>query len=84
MSLTRLIFEKVGDIKSTYPYICVYDEHDRLNPFMEIGVTDDKQLQYTIYANARNIVLSSEDWNLIQSKALEFLPKALADEEYNA
>jgi hypothetical protein len=81
MNLTKLIFEKVGDIRFTYPYICVYDESDRVNPFMEIGITDDKQLQYTLYANARNVVLSIEDWMLIQDKALEFLPKALADEE---
>jgi len=81
MSLTKLVFEKVGDINTTYPYLCVYDEHDRINPFMEIGVTDDKQLQYTIYANTRNIVLSVEDFWLIQDRALNFLPKALSDEE---
>ncbi|MCL2459658.1 MAG: hypothetical protein FWF12_12465 [Betaproteobacteria bacterium] len=80
MSSAKLVFEKVGDINATYPYLCVYDEHDRLNPFMEIGVTDDKQLQYTIYACTRNVVLNVEDWGLIQDKALEFLPKALADE----
>jgi hypothetical protein len=81
MSSTKLIFEKVGDINAAYPYLCVYDEHDRLNPFMEISVTDDKQLQYTLYAGTRNIILSLEDWSLIQNKALEFLPKVLADEE---
>ena len=80
MSSTKLIFEKVGDINATYPYLCVYDEHDRLNPFMEISITDDKQLQYTLYANTRNIALGVEDWSLIQDKALKFLPKALANE----
>ena len=81
MSLTNLVFEKVGDINATYPYLCIYDEHDRLNPFMEIAITDDKQLQYTIYACTRNVVLTAEDWQSIQEKALEFFPKALADEE---
>ena len=81
MSSARLIFEKVGDVNAVYPYLCVYDEHDRLNPFMEIGVADNKRLQYTIYASVRNVVLSFEDWDLIQDKALEFLPKALADGE---
>ena len=81
MNLAKLIFEKVGDIEAAYPYLCVYDEHDHVNPFMEIGITDDKQLQYTLYVNTRNIVLSVEDWRLIQDKALEFWPKALADEE---
>jgi hypothetical protein len=81
MSSTKLVFEKVGDINTTYPYLCVYDEYDRLNPFMEISVTDDKQLQYTLYASARNIVLSIGDWMFIQERALKFLPKVLADEE---
>lgn len=81
MKSTGLIFEKVGDIRFTYPYICIYDENDRINPFMDIGITDDKKLQCTLYAGTRNIVLSIEDWGLIQDKALEFFPKALADEE---
>jgi hypothetical protein len=80
MSLTKLVFEKVGDINTTYPYLCVYDEHDRLNPFMDIGISDDKKLQFSIYVNTRNIVLSIVDWSLIREKALEFLPKVLADE----
>lgn len=78
---STLVFEKVGDIGATYPYLCVYDELDKINPFMEIAVTDGKQLQYTIYACARNIPLSVEDWSLIQETALNFLPKALADED---
>jgi hypothetical protein len=80
MSLTKLVFEKVGDINTTYPYLYVYDEYDRLNPFMGISITDDKQLQCTLFSSSRNIVLSIEDWSLIHEKALEFLPKVLADE----
>lgn len=81
MSSTKLVFEKVGDVNATYPYLCVYDEYDRLNPFMEIGIADDRRLRYTLYASTRNIALCVEDWSLIQEKALKFLPKVLADEE---
>ncbi|QTD45630.1 hypothetical protein [Ottowia testudinis] len=81
MTKQNLIFEKVGDINSTYPYLCVYDLEDQANPFMEIGVTDEKRLQYTIYAGDRNIILTIEDWDVIQRRAQEFLPKALADED---
>lgn len=77
MKKSTLVFEMVGDINSTYPYLCVYDEEDRINPFMEIGVTDEKQLQYTIYACARNICLTADDWGFIQEKGREFFPKAL-------
>jgi len=81
MSLAKLVFEKVGDVNTTYPYLYVYDECDHLNPFMGISITDDKQLQCTLFSGVRNVVLSIEDWSLIQDKALEFLPRVLADEE---
>jgi hypothetical protein len=83
MSSTKLVFEKVGDINTAYPYLYVYDECDHLNPFMGISITDDKQLQYTLFSGTRNTVLSLEDWSLIQDKSLEFLLRALADEESN-
>lgn len=82
MKETKLIFEKVGDVNATYPYLCIYDENDRVNPFMEIAVTDNKELQYTIYAGIRNVFLTADDWNIIQKKALEFLSKVLTDESF--
>ena len=82
MNELNLIFEKVGDVNSNYPYLCVYDNEDRINPFMEIAVTDEKQLQYTIYASTRNISLTAEDWSYIQQKARAFLPNALADGDF--
>lgn len=74
-----LVFEKVGDINSTYPYLCVYDREDRINPFMEIGVTDERELQYTIYAGGRNVILAAEDWSSIQQRAQVFYSKVLSD-----
>ncbi|CAI1728612.1 hypothetical protein [Serratia fonticola] len=81
MKESDLVFEKVGDINATYPYLCVYDKEDSINPFMEIAVTDDQQLQYTIYAGNRNIVLNAWDWECVQRKAQEFMPRAIANEE---
>ena len=48
---------------------------------MEIGITDDNIIIYTIYANKNNIELSSEDWMMIKNHAEKFLPEAIADEE---
>lgn len=48
---------------------------------MEIGITDDKIIKYTIYASNNNIELSSEDWKMIKNHAEKFLPEAIADEE---
>jgi hypothetical protein len=79
--MSQLIFEKVADINSTYPYLCVYVNDDRKNPFMEISVNDNKELQFTIYAFPKNVSLSSSQWEDIQRRANAFLPKALADED---
>lgn len=75
-----LVFEKVGDINSFYPYICVYINGE-VNPFMEIGVTEKKQLAFTFYSNGRDVALSLEQWDEIARRGREFLPKAIADEE---
>lgn len=75
-----LIFEKVGDINSLYPYICVYMEGES-NPFMEIGVTEEKQLAFTFYVNDKNVALSAEQWDEIARRGREFLPRAIADED---
>ena len=81
MKNSDLIFEKVGDISYKYSQLCVYRGSDAINAFMEIGVTDDKIIKYTIYANNNNIELSSEDWIMIKNHAEKFLPEAIADEE---
>lgn len=75
-----LIFERVGDINSIYPYICVYMEGGR-HPFMEIGVTEAKQLAFTFYASDENVALTVEQWDEIVKRGREFLPRAIADEE---
>ena len=74
-----MVFEKVGDINSLYPYLCIYQDGTKDNPFMEIGISQDKLLQYTIYANDAEVKLSAADWMLIQTKAMDFLSKELAN-----
>lgn len=81
MNELNVVFEKVGDVNSVYPYLCVYSKEDQVNPFMEIAVTEEGQLQYTIYAGSKNIVLTLQDWTCIQERACEFLPRVLADED---
>jgi hypothetical protein len=80
MNDCNLIFEKVGDINSLYPYICVYMIGEK-NPFMEISVTDEKKLALTFYANEKDVSLSAEQWDEVARRGRDFLPKALADED---
>jgi hypothetical protein len=79
-SMETLIFEKVGDVNSRYPYICIYAP-GQSNPFMEIGVSDRKEIQFTVYPTALSIVLGFGHWEEILKRAREFLPRALADED---
>ena len=76
----NMVFEKVGDINSLYPYLCIYENDTKDNPFMEAGISQDKLLQYTIYANDADVKLSAADWMLIQTKAMDFLSKELAND----
>lgn len=75
-----LIFEKVGDINSTYPYLCVYLE-GKSNPFMEVGVKEDKTLAFTLYKNDESVSLSVDQWDEIVRRGRKFLPRAISDEE---
>ena len=81
MNEINILFETVGDINSTYPYLCIYDKKDQINPFMEIAITNDKQLQYIIYAGTRDITLTTENWDYIWKKAQEFFVWTLANVE---
>ena len=74
-----MVFEKVGDMNSIQPYLCIYQDDTKDNPFMEAGISQDKLLQYTIYANDADVKLSAADWMLIQTKAMDFLSKELAN-----
>ena len=76
----EMIFEKVTDVASTYSYLCVYLK-GIINPFMEIGVNESRELEFTIYQNDRSIVLGPAQWEEIFLKARTFLPLALAEED---
>jgi len=78
--MENLIFEKVGDVASTYPYYCIY-RGGQSEPFMEFGVTDNKELEFTFYRSEKNVPLNLSEWDEIRTRAIAFLPRAIADEE---
>lgn len=78
--MKKLVFEKVGDIHSEYPYLCVYFSGER-EPFMEISVTEERGIGFVIYANKSNVSLSVEDVKSILDRAIVFLPQALENED---
>ncbi|MEN3931776.1 hypothetical protein WJT86_11995 [Microvirga sp. W0021] len=78
--MSNLVFEKVGDINSKYAYVCVYSENKN-DPFMEIAVSDSKEIVFTLYQNSFPVSLTIQQWNEIYNFSLDFLPKALKNAE---
>ena len=78
--MKALRYEKVGDISATYSFLEVYFENEN-EPFMEIGITDDKELCFKTYPAKSSIELTVENWMDILKIAKAFLPEALKDEE---
>ncbi|MFV0248843.1 MAG: hypothetical protein ACK5H1_07780 [Tenacibaculum sp.] len=78
--MKALRYEKVGDISSKYSFLEVYfDNRDEL--FMEIGITDNKELCFKIYPAKSSIELTVENWADILKTAKAFLLEAIKDEE---
>ena len=80
MATNRIRIEKVGDVNFVYPYLEVFF-YDNSNPFLEIGISDEKQLMFKFYASEGDTSLTVNEWEEILYEAKEFLPKALKDEE---
>lgn len=80
--MSNLIFEKVIDISCKYAYLCVYDKFNKHNPFMEIAITDDGEIEFNFYSYDRNITLTMNDLDQIQKKALDLLYFELENEKY--
>lgn len=73
--MSDLIFEKVGDINSAYPYLCVYQE-GAAEPFMEISVTDKMEIAFTLYRVDGSVSIGLDQWVEISQRARVFLPIA--------
>ncbi len=78
--MKALRYEKVGDITTKYSYLQIFFE-DENEAFMEIGVTDNKELSFKTYSTRSSIELTIENWEDILKVAKAFLPEALKDEE---
>lgn len=78
--MCKLVFEKVGDINCTYPYLCVYFSGMR-EPFMEIAVTEARELAFSFYQHGNNLVLTIQQMQEVLERARSFLPQALENED---
>jgi hypothetical protein len=78
--MKNIRIEEVGDINFDFPYLEVFFQNGT-NPFLEIGITEQKELSFKYYASSFDITLELEDQEYILSTAKEFLPRALKNED---
>jgi len=85
--MKNIRIEEVGDINSDYPYLEVFLK-ENMSPFLEVSISDDKELFLKFYASSIDVQIDVEEWEYILSTAKDFLPKALKNEDdffnYNA
>lgn len=79
--MNNLKIEIVASIDFKYPYMEVFLKGNK-NPFLDIGITDDKQLSFKFYASKEDIDLKLEELQYLLNEATIFLPKAIANEEF--
>lgn len=71
--------EKVGDINFVFPYLEVFSKNSK-NPFLEIGISNDRKLNFKFYASKDDVILTVEEFEYLLFEAKDFLEKALNDE----
>lgn len=77
--MSELKFQFFSDVNTRYGTIEIFSnsgEH-----FMDIRITDDKDLNFTIYPQQENVILTTTDWERILNEAKDFLPRAIQNEE---
>lgn len=78
--MINIRIEEVGDINFEHPYLEVFlNENNK--PFLEIGVSEEKQLNFKFYPSKTDVLMNVEEWGHILSVAKIFLSRALKNEE---
>lgn len=78
--MKNIRIEEVGDINADYPYLEVFLKNGT-SPFLEVAISDDKELSFKFYASKTDVQIEIEDWEFLLLTAKEFLPRALKNED---
>ncbi|KAB0508545.1 MULTISPECIES: hypothetical protein [Pseudomonas] len=79
--MKQLEFEKVGDINSFFPYLCVCFKGEN-EPFMDVGISEKGVIEFTFYPSKKNVVLSISQWEELSARAQVFLIAELRNKEF--
>ena len=77
----QLEFEKVGDINSDFPYLCVYFKGEN-DPFMEIGISREQAIEFIFYPGQKKVALSLSHWEEVAERARVFLKAEIANQAF--
>jgi hypothetical protein len=78
--MKNIRIELVSDVNSDYCYLEIFINKNQ-NPFLEISISNTKELIFKFYPNEEQLLLNTEELELILSKAKDFLPKELKNRE---
>lgn len=79
--MKQLEFEKVGDINSFFPYLCVYFKGES-EPFMDIGISEKGVVEFNFYTSKNNVVINMHQWGELSERAQIFLKAELQNKEF--
>nr|WP_297169231.1 hypothetical protein [uncultured Dysgonomonas sp.] len=78
-NMKNIRIEEVGDINFDLPYLQVFSQ-GAIDPFLEIGISEEKKVFFKFYPTFIGILLDIEEWEYILETAKAFLPEALKNE----
>jgi len=78
--MKSLYYIKASDVEYDFCFLEV-SRGENEAPFMDIRISDDRNLSFVIYADRQEISISSEEWVGIHKKAMSFYKAELENED---
>jgi hypothetical protein len=73
--MENIKIEEVGEINFDFPYLEVFSKNNK-DPFLEIGISDDRKLNFKFYASKDDVIINVEEFEYLLLQAKDFLEKA--------
>ena len=78
--MSKLFYVKASDVECDFCFLEV-SQIEGAEPFMDIRISDEKELSFYLYPNKTNVALAPEQWLDIHEQALSFYQSEIANEE---
>lgn len=78
--MSALSFEKVSDVNTTYPYLCVYEvQSDRC--FLQIEMAENQDISFVLMPGSELTRLSHAQWIQLLDRAEEHRQQSIENEQ---